>query len=234
MSLETIEERVQRLEQLNTKQQLQIERLQAAREIENMFSRYEYYHVNEQHQKVIDMFSHKPSTTLHFGEQGYWQGPDAAKRGWSTLMGRTPQPGEMHFHPTMCPIVEVAADGKTAKGVWTTWGFETGTDRKTGKLKSQYAWGTYGVDFIKEDGVWKFWHFHIYRLASYEYNKPWTELDGWNPDPEKGETLSTEAVRMFKTDFPGVDDYPYRRDKVVVIKPDPPLPYEKWEDVLPS
>ena len=37
-----------------------------------------------------------------------------------------------------------------------------------------------------------------------------------------------------KPDFPGVDDYPYQRDKVIVMKPDPPLPYKTFADVKMS
>jgi len=224
----TVEERLDRLEATNEKQKLQIERLQAAREIENMMSQYEYYHVNWRHKDVMAMYSKKPSTRVYFGEMGYWEGSDAPQKAWALLDRLSPRPGEMHFHPTFCPIVEVAADGKTAKGVWTTWGFETMPDPKTGKLLPQYSWGTYGVDFIKEDGTWKFWHFHIYRLCMYTYDKPWTELDGWNPTAQEGQGM--HVPDDIKPNGPGIDDYPYRRDKVVVIKPDPPLPYETWKD----
>ena len=145
-----------------------------------------------------------------------------------------PQPGSMHFHPTMCPVVEVAEDGQTAQGVWTTFGFETGPDRETGTLQPQYAWGTYGADFIKEDGEWKFWHFHIYRLCCYRYDQPWTELEGWNPFPDRQEVDGMPMPDELKPDFPGVDDYPYQRDKVTVIKPDPPVPYKTFSDVKMS
>ena len=61
-------------------------------------------------------------------------------------------------------MIEVAGDGKTAKGVWIGIGFVARTDAQTGEAQCFWEWGKYGVDFIKEDGVWKFWHFHIYRI----------------------------------------------------------------------
>lgn len=231
---DNVEQRLEKLEKVIKAQQLEIERSQAARICENMFNRYEYYHVNEQHDKVIAMFAKRPDTRLYFGELGYWEGPDAAKRGWGILKQMKPKPGTMHFHPTMCPVVEVAADGQTAQGVWTTFGFESGADRKTGELDPKYAWGTYGIDFIKEDGEWKFWHFHIYRLLMHTVGKPWTDKKYWNPFPEaSGDVDGMPMPEELKPDFPGVDDSPYQIDKVTVIKPEPPLPYKtiskaKW------
>jgi len=210
----------------------EIERLKAARICENMMSRYEYYHANEEHDKVIAMFSKRPDTRLYFGELGYWEGPDAAERGWGILKRMAPQPGSLHFHPTMCPVVEVAEDGQTARGTWTTFGFETGRDRKTGQLKANYAWGTYGVDFIKENGEWKFWHFHIYRLVQHEEGKPWTDKKYWDPFPAgAGDVDGMPMPEDLKPDFPGVGDSPYQSDKVNHINPEPALPYKTISDV---
>jgi hypothetical protein len=61
-------------------------------------------------------------------------------------------------------VIEVTGDGKTAKGVWIGIRFVARTDAQTGEAQCFWEWDTYGVDFIKKDGVWKFWHFHIYRI----------------------------------------------------------------------
>lgn len=229
---ENVEQRLAKLEKTIEGQQHEIERLQAARICENMFSRYEYYHVNNEHDKVIAMFSKRPDTRLYFGELGYWEGPDAAARGWGILKQMDPAPGHMHFHPTMCPVVEVAEDGQTAQCTWTTFGFESGQDRKTGELNPQYSWGTYGIDYIKEDGEWKFWHFHIYRLLMHPISTPWTDKKYWDPFPEAaGDVDGMPMPEHLKPDFPGVDDSPYQAEKVTVIKPDPALPYKTIDDV---
>ena len=44
----------------------------------------------------------------------------------------------------------MAEDGKTAKGVWMSPGHEARV--LGGKLTAMWVWGTYGEDFIKEDG----------------------------------------------------------------------------------
>lgn len=78
------------------------------------------------------------------------------------------------------------------------------------------------MDFIKEDGRCKIWHFHIYRLLSNPFDKPWSEYEaniqaGLNIPPE------------LKPDGPAIDDYPYRRNAVFNFKPDPPEPYKTFD-----
>jgi len=225
------EERLARLEELVDNQANKIERLEAARICENMFNRYEYYHVNEQHQKVIDMFAHTPGDRLYFGELGFWEGANASNRGWGMLMGHPPMDGTMHFHPTMCPVIEVAEDCQTAQAVWTTFGFESGKDPQTGEYTPKYAWGTYGIDFLKVDGEWKFWHFHIYRLVCTRPGGDWTKLEDWDPD-QKG--LMDELPPEIRPDYPGVDDYPFRVNKPPMIHPEPPLPYKTFSEIRMS
>jgi hypothetical protein len=65
--------------------------------------------------------------------------------------------GSFVIHSLTTPIIEVAGDGKTAKGVWYTPGALAMTDAK-GKLGGNWLWERYAVDFIKEDGQWRFWH----------------------------------------------------------------------------
>jgi len=204
----------------------EIERLHAVNEINNLMSKYEYLHVNEKHDEVIQLYAKKaPDVRVYFGQLGYWEGHDAPDRAWSLLKRRPMEEriGQIHFHPTCNPYVIVSGDGKTAKGVWVTDGIEC---PKIGdQLIPLWSWATYGVDFIKEDGEWKFWHFHIYRLFMSEYNHPWTTVEGWNPD-----RVSDHVPDDIKMDGPGIDDYPYRVDSLTVVKPDLPEPYEKWED----
>jgi hypothetical protein len=57
-------------------------------------------------------------------------------------------------------IVDLAPDGKTAKGRW--YGFFLGAQRREGALRSLIGCGIWENDFIKEDGIWKilkiFWN----------------------------------------------------------------------------
>ena len=65
--------------------------------------------------------------------------------------------GQLLLHVTTTGIVEVAADGKTAKAFWYSPGMiaESGSSGNT-------IWEAYGADFVKEGDTWKMWHLHMF------------------------------------------------------------------------
>ena len=68
---------------------------------------------------------------------------------------------EYVMHTQETPVIEVAGDGKTAKGLWYSIGQSVrGTVDSSGKTSvgTGWMWEKYGVDFIKENGKWKIWH----------------------------------------------------------------------------
>ncbi len=68
---------------------------------------------------------------------------------------------EYVMHTQETPVIEVALDGKTAKGLWYSIGQSVrGEVDSSGKTSvgTGWMWEKYGVDFIKEDGKWKIWH----------------------------------------------------------------------------
>jgi len=67
---------------------------------------------------------------------------------------------EYAMHTNTTPVIEVAGDGMTAKGIWYSPGMGlssriNGTNVSYG---GTFFWEKYGADFIKENGVWKMWH----------------------------------------------------------------------------
>jgi len=68
---------------------------------------------------------------------------------------------EYIMHTQETPVIEIAGDGKTAKGLWYSIGLSVrGQVDSSGKtsVNTGWMWEKYGVDFIKEDGKWKIWH----------------------------------------------------------------------------
>ncbi|MCR4842435.1 MAG: nuclear transport factor 2 family protein [Eubacterium sp.] len=65
--------------------------------------------------------------------------------------------GQLLLHVTTTGIIEIAADGQTAKCFWYSPGIVAESGQDTNSI-----WEMYGVDFVKEDGVWKIWHLHMY------------------------------------------------------------------------
>lgn len=194
-------------------------------EIQNIMGRYAYVTMAMAQKERVALFAKKtPGVRVYFGQEGYFEGVDAPDRAWG---GMSPSEGEefvggMAIHCPICPVIEVAGDGKTAKGVWIGLGLLAMKDRETGEPTGAWEWDKYGVDFIKEDSVWRIWHFHIYRL-----------LHGWNVDDKWADQFSRpEPEGMgIKTDgpCPEGDDNPYRPGTAQRLVPKPPEPYETFD-----
>jgi hypothetical protein len=224
MAKESLEQKVKNMEETMKSFQREIERLQAVNEIQNLMSKYEYLHTANRHKDVMELYAkNAPGVRVYWGELGYWEGPDAPKRVWGILdrLSEKARTGMMAIHPTTTPVIEVAADGKTAKGVWTGTGF-VARNSETGEPQAMWEWDKYGVDFIKEDGKWKFWHLHIYRIFRSRWDKG---FGSWDPDA----AVSLEIPDEHKPDGPAVDDYPYRRDTLGQLAPVPPEPYDTFD-----
>jgi len=69
--------------------------------------------------------------------------------------------GEMNLTTRHISIVEVAGDGKTAKGIWINPGRISFFSNENDFWKLRWIKEKYAIDFIKEDGIWKVWHFNI-------------------------------------------------------------------------
>lgn len=68
--------------------------------------------------------------------------------------------GNTVLHLLTTPIIEVALDGQSAKGMWYTPGaILTSEDGKT--PQGIWMWERYGVDFVKEDGQWRFLNIQV-------------------------------------------------------------------------
>lgn len=215
MATKSVEERLQRFEDYM--------------QIQNIMGKYAYYVMAGMTREIGEgMFSNRPDTRTYLGEQGYLEGPKAflkveeQRQPESEGEREKARVGRMAMHCPICPVIEIAGDGKTAKGVWVGLGLLAMKDRGTGEPRGAWEWDKYGVDFIKEDGQWKIWHHHIYRL-----------LHGWGVDEKWAEQFSKpEPALGLKLDGPAVDDNPYRLDTVQRLVPKPPEPYETWEDTF--
>lgn len=99
--------------------------------------------------------------------------------------------GKLIFHELSTPVIEVAGDGQTAKGMWIMTGLESGltkpehaanmpgwvhmpeviVDGKRVWMHNIYV--KYAIDFIKQDGVWKIYHFRCFEVVREPYGMGW-------------------------------------------------------------
>ncbi len=214
MAKESLEERVKLLEK-------EIERLQAVNEIQNLVGRYAVLHTPKSMKKTIELFALKqPDVSVEIAMWGVYIGPEQVKSTYREMEEGKPMPGAMFEHQFTTPMIEVAADGKTAKGLWFSPGHETPLE--DGKPVAKWIWGKYGADFIKEDGEWKIWHWHFYDTFMVPYDKSWVET----PQPGLDVIASPPGL---KPDKPPTYRSSYFPDREREPRPFYPEPYETWD-----
>jgi len=202
--------------------QTRIERLEAYAEINNLMGKYEHYLNNGMFDEIVDLFAQKtPGVTAEIADGGVWEGIEGVKRLFpglhrQVLEGRS---GNLTEHDACCPVIEIAKDLKTAKGLWFSPGVLTRREA-TGELRAVWIWVKYGCDMVKEDGHWKFWHFHVYIT----FRTPFDE--GWADRPIVG---SFNPTKEYKPDRPTTFYRPFHPDRINATGPKPPEPYDTWD-----
>jgi hypothetical protein len=174
------------------------ERALAMLEVQNTMSKHAYYHAAGFHYEElkdlwVSMDGKYADTAKWSNPMGVWVGMDKIfqfygegkeETLWSNLESihkiypeievkeeNLGIGGEWAMHTQTTAIIEIAGDGKTAKGIWYSPGIaqtvvlqdkdNDGIFDSTGKL-GNWFWEKYGVDFVKENGKWKIWHLQTY------------------------------------------------------------------------
>jgi len=207
MAYDSLEERIARLEAIN--------------EINNLVGKYQVRHISGPNLATTpELFALKTSgVSAEIAGWGYFEGPDQVKALYETGHGDTTKehPGEMFEHDMTTPMIEVAKDGKTAKGVWFSPGFATGV--QDGKPIAHWRWGKYSAAFVKEDGKWKIWKWHWYGTFFADYYKSWVDYQPPSRKPIK--ELNPGPTLYHKE---------YSPDTVRDPIPPAPEPYETWDE----
>lgn len=222
MALEDLEQKVEKLEKAVESLQHENERLQAINEIMNLVGRYAVVHTPSSMARSIDLFAlEQPDVSVEIAMWGVFIGPDQVRKMYGGMSEGTARPGAMFEHQFTTPMIQVAKDGKTAKGLWFSPGHETPPD-ENGNPVAKWCWGKYGADFIKEDGEWKIWHFHFYDTFMCPFDKDWVQT----PQPPLG-TIEEHPGR--KPDKPPTVRSSYFPDQVRRPIPEYPEPYDTWD-----
>jgi len=221
MKAKTLEQRIQRLEDIH--------------EIANLMGRYVFLHEVERDYEFPDtIYAQKTSgVSFEVATSGVWVGLDHIRQQFSNIPGVENKPkvsrkGAMFVHPLTTPVIEVAGDGKTAKGVWMAPGYEGGAGMGDEQPMAGFVYTKYGCDFVKEDGKWKVWHYHVYRVFMTPWNIPYTDEWEKNVRDKSGKKFGTGKT----PDFPTTADNPYSLETSRELVPAPPEPYETFADTF--
>ncbi|KAK7968684.1 hypothetical protein PG988_007757 [Apiospora saccharicola] len=113
--------------------------------------------------------------------------------------GRPAPAGKLILHQTTTPTIEVAEDGETAKGFWLMAGLESGVTEPENvgampeclyepveknvqgkRVWAHWVWCQYALDFLKQDGEWKIWHFRCLEVSRAPFSENWITFAGKN------------------------------------------------------
>ncbi|MBC2665487.1 nuclear transport factor 2 family protein [Novosphingobium flavum] len=224
-------------------------------EIENLFSRYMYLHNAFHDPEIVPLWAKKgtPGIRAQYSNNGVYTS-------WESITAyhaQRPNPkGKLVFHYVASPLIEVAADGQTAKGLWVMSGVESGlTDPEAAKLAPEFMYvkdvmvdgkrvwmheilAKYGVDFIRQDGQWKIWHFHCYEIARSPLGMGWIPFAAKSQDNPFSDDLmyfgeDGKPVLMPKPDGPAkMRNNPYRTDTGQTLDAPPPVPYRTMSETF--
>lgn len=193
----------------------EVERAHAVTACENLMNKYQYYHMRGMRTEETHLFALKSPGACVEMLWGIYDEPEGVLR-WKRFEGYgRPKTlaivGGLWMHGMCTPIIEVAKDGKTARGLWMMIGSETmiregneaivpqGTD-----AVANWGFGQFAMDFIKEDGEWKIWKYNTTGLVMCPYDKGWAIANM----PLTGEGVTRPDVTdEYKPDRPA--SYPY-------------------------
>ena len=222
MTAKSPEEMEKRLGETERKLQHEIERLQAARTCENLMSKYEYLCSHGRVEEVMKCFALKTPGLRVEMVWGVYEGIEGVERlylGFHRKFGQ--DPGSIVVLTNTTCVIEVAGDGKTAKAIWYCPGLGAGV-APDGKAHSSWGWAKRAADFVKEDGEWKIWHYHVYGLTSHPYEKSWVE---------GCVNITVDTIPDdYKPDGPPTTDTMYDVTKVDQYLPVVPEPYETFDE----
>jgi SnoaL-like domain len=124
---------------------------------------------------------------------------------------------EWVMHTSTTPVIEIAGDGKTAKGVWYSPGVGLMGHAVKGKIgvTGSLFFEKYAGDFVKENGIWKIWHLQM----AYDFvpGLPQSMIEALTK--ELGE-LGTQLVDGFREAGERSKDLPPGFSKPVYVYPD--------------
>lgn len=135
--------------------------------------------------------------------------------------------GHLKMHAVCSPIIEIAGDGQTAKGMFDSPGFAT--DAVGGEFRPLWTWGRMFVDFIKVDGKWKIWHFSPLLHFFAPYYKSWVDLAR-----EGGRKLSPEEQALYDKAIKRCERYSTTKlcGPLTPGFPKPPEPYYTFSETF--
>jgi len=151
MNIEELETQVKSLQDQVETLTNQLNRLQDIDEIKKLQRIYGFYLEHWMFQEIVDLFADSPDAAFDSFPGSTYHGKEGVVRYFGHY--REPHPEFLHQLLQVQPVIDVAPDGKTAKGRWFGYG-PLCIPSGEGVRESLHS-GTYENEYIKVDGKWK-------------------------------------------------------------------------------
>lgn len=196
-----------------------VNRLEDYQEIQNLMGRATAALNFRQADKILSYFAlEEEDVSLEYADEGLFEGREAVEAVVRDIIAAPVGKGEMLDMQLTTPMIEVAADRRTAEGLW--WCPGAGCVVEKGcEPKAIWAWGMAAVDFIYRENEWKIWHLHYFRYIRCSYEKGWVEDTSMIHRPN---------TPMHPLSKPGTYHNPYSPNSVREGIPACPRPYETY------
>lgn len=160
--------------------QHRVQLLQDTDEIEKLVSMYGYYLDKQQWDQLAELFAE--DSTMEISQRGIYLGRKGVRRALELFGPQNIEPNHLHNHIQMQPLITVAPDGERA---WV----RSRALSELGTFGSIGVWGdsVYENEFVKENGVWKFKHDHLFTTFFAPYEPGWAM--GARPTPKRSEKI---------------------------------------------
>src|SRR5581483_2640477 len=181
-----------------------MDRLESYEELENLESAYGYYLDKNLWNDLADLFA--PDGSIELAQRGVYRGQDHVRVFLLKVFGRGqegPVAGRLGNHLQLQPVIDVAADGRSA--------------RIRSRMLQQMSLGgrasiggaVYENEAVKEEGIWRFKAVHAYNTFTASYQGGWTKgASRAMPGPSSEMPPDAPPTMAFAM-FPAVYDIPF-------------------------
>ncbi|HTT00885.1 MAG TPA: nuclear transport factor 2 family protein [Steroidobacteraceae bacterium] len=163
-------QRVSALEQQIAGLESEVVRVQDVSDIKRLQRAYGYYLDAAAWDQMADLFA--DDATFEIGLDGVYVGQERIRQYLHTLGGGRLglQQGQLNEHMQLQPVIDVAADGLSARGRWRAF-------IMAGQYHRSALWGEgpYENEYVKQNGVWKISKLHWYQTFLVPYAGGWAQ-----------------------------------------------------------
>jgi hypothetical protein len=205
--------------------------LNDAHAIANQQARYIYYLQSHQYEQIADMFARGEEVSVEMDNLGRFIGREKVVDVFlKVLKPLYTMKGAMGLHMLTTPVVEVHPEGRCAWGMWHTLGCNTQPDfvahdteiQSDPELLAMWQQGKYFIDFVKEEGEWRWKNFRWFVNFRTPFDK------GWVKQPITGNLSIVAKLIPGCPESDGPSDYrPFDPGELTPFLPVPPRGFER-------